>query len=28
VHPSNFGGGLLIHFVEPQADGGYAAKFG
>jgi len=28
VHPSNFGGGLLIHFVEPQVDGGYAAKFG
>ena len=28
VHPSNFGGGLLIHFVEPQADGGYAAKYG
>jgi len=28
IHPSNFGGGLLMHFVEPQADGGYAAKFG
>ncbi len=28
VHPSNFGGGLLIHFVEPQVDGGYAEKFG
>lgn len=28
VHPSNFGGGLLIHFVEPQADGGYTAKYG
>ncbi len=28
VHPSNFGGGLLIHFVEPQADGGYARKYG
>lgn len=26
VHPSNFGGGLLMHFVEPQADGGFAAK--
>lgn len=26
VHPSNFGGGLLMHFVEPQVDGGYAAK--
>lgn len=26
VHPSNFGGGLLIHFVEPQVDGGWAAK--
>ncbi len=26
VHPSNFGGGLLIHFVEPQADGGFAGK--
>lgn len=25
VHPSNFGGGLLIHFVEPQVDGGYGA---
>ncbi len=23
VHPSNFGGGLLMHFVEPQVDGGY-----
>ncbi len=23
VHPSNFGGGLLMHFVEPQIDGGY-----
>lgn len=23
VHPSNFGGGLLIHFVEPERDGGY-----
>lgn len=27
VHPSNFGGGLLMHFVEPQADGGYEKKF-
>ena len=26
VHPSNFGGGLLMHFVEPQVDGGWAAK--
>ena len=26
VHPSNFGGGLLIHFTEPQLDGGFAAK--
>lgn len=26
VHPSNFGGGLLMHFVEPQVDGGFAAK--
>jgi methylmalonyl-CoA epimerase len=26
VHPSNFGGGLLIHFVEPQIDGGFAEK--
>ena len=26
VHPSNFGGGLLVHFVEPQVDGGFAAK--
>ena len=26
VHPSNFGGGLLIHFTEPQVDGGFAAK--
>ena len=24
VHPSNFGGGLLMHFVEAQVDGGYA----
>ena len=24
VHPSNFGGGLLMHFVEPEVDGGYA----
>ena len=23
VHPSNFGGGLLMHFVEPELDGGY-----
>ena len=23
VHPSNFGGGLLMHFVEPEVDGGY-----
>ena len=28
VHPSNFGGGLLMHFVEPQADGGYEKKYG
>ncbi len=28
VHPASFGGGLLIHFVEPQADGGYRRKFG
>ena len=28
VHPANFGGGLLIHFVQPQADGGYARKYG
>ena len=27
VHPQNFGGGLLIHFVEPASDGGYAGKF-
>lgn len=27
VHPANFGGGLLMHFVEPQADGGYVKKF-
>ena len=26
VHPSNFGGGLLIHFVEPEADGGYGTR--
>jgi hypothetical protein len=26
VHPANFGGGLLMHFVEPQVDGGFAAK--
>lgn len=26
VHPSNFGGGLLMHFVEPQVDGGYATR--
>lgn len=26
VHPSNFGGGLLMHFVEPQADGGYGTR--
>ncbi len=26
VHPSNFGGGLLMHFVEPQADGGYGTS--
>ncbi len=28
VHPSNFGGGLLMHFVEPQVDGGYEQKYG
>ena len=28
VHPSNFGGGLLMHFVEPQAAGGYEKKYG
>ena len=27
VHPQNFGGGLLIHFVEPASEGGYAGKF-
>ena len=26
VHPSNFGGGLLMHFVEPQVDGGYGTS--
>jgi len=26
VHPSNFGGGLLLHFVEPELDGGYIAS--
>ncbi len=26
VHPSNFGGGLLIHFIEPQVDGEFAEK--
>ena len=25
VHPASFGGGLLIHFVEPQVDGGDSA---
>ena len=28
VHPSNFGGGLLMHFVEPQVDGGYGTRHG
>ncbi|NBS58482.1 MAG: hypothetical protein EBS65_15845 [Betaproteobacteria bacterium] len=23
VHPSNFGGGLLMHFVQPEINGGY-----
>ena len=26
VHPSNFGGGLLMHFVEPEVDGGYGTQ--
>lgn len=26
VHPANFGGGLLMHFVEPQVDGGYGTR--
>ena len=26
VHPSNFGGGLLMHFVETEADGGYRTR--
>jgi methylmalonyl-CoA epimerase len=26
VHPSNFGGGLLMLFVEPQIDGGYVTR--
>ena len=26
VHPSNFGGGLIMHFVLPQVDGGYGTR--
>lgn len=26
VHPSNFGGGLLVHFVEPEINGGYRTR--
>ena len=28
VHPANFGGGLLMHFVEPEVDGGYGTAHG
>ena len=28
VHPANFGGGLLMHFVEPEVDGGYGTRHG
>ncbi len=28
VHPANFGGGLLMHFVEPEVDGGYGTGHG
>ena len=28
VHPSNFGGGLLMHLVEPELDGGYGTRHG